>query len=92
MTCGPCMPLAYADAAPSTKMPSAILDASIEVASGEAKIRVEVPLIKALEGRHYVTIERVGVSLFQDDMIVRVPLVVRAPLPPVKRRRRARQE
>ena len=35
-------------------------DASIEVASGEAKIRVEVPLIKVFEGRHYVTIERVG--------------------------------
>ena len=87
MTCGPCMPLAYADAAPSTKMPSAILDASIEVASGEAKIRVEVPLIKAFDRRHYVTIERTWAALLQDDMILRVPLMVRAQLPRLERRR-----
>ena len=76
MTCGPCMPLAYADADPSTKMPSAILDASIEVASSEAEIRVEVPLIKVFEGRHYVTTARTWASLFRNDRIERVPVVV----------------
>ena len=51
------------------------------------EIRVEVPLIKAFERRHYVTIEQTSAALFQDDMTLRVPLVVRAQLPRLERRR-----
>ena len=37
-------------------------------------------------------LNKTSASLFQDDMIVRVPLVVTAPLPRLKRRRRAERE
>ena len=56
------------------------LDARIEVAPGEAQIRVEVPLIEPGKGGNFATIERTWASLFRNDLIERVPVVVRAQL------------
>ena len=52
------------------------LEARIEVARGEAQIRVEVPLIEPGKGGNFATTARTSASLFRNDMIERVPVVV----------------
>ena len=63
------------------------LEARIEVARGEAHIRVEVPLIEPGKGGNFATIEQTSASLFRSDMFERVPVVVTVALA-----RRSRRE
>ncbi len=57
------------------------LNVRVSASHEEADVRVEVPMMEALEGADFVTIEQTSVSLFRTDQIERVPLVVTTQLP-----------
>ena len=56
-----------------------------EVATDEAEVRVEVPMIEGLEGADFATTAQTSVLAFRSYKIEHVPLVLTVPLP---RRRR----